>query len=545
MGGQQMGSGRPLRLRSPADDVTIIMTMNRLERERIVAATGTFFGVLLIVLFAVAVTSKGALKGPEAFVLRWAVLSLAVAFSALVAWLRWKFLGRELPSKFNAAMRTANESSSLAPISQSLPSGPVARAGSADIIAASKQAIVFRQHFPPQHGRSTLSFFGGAPVAPSGFRWPRPDGPGAQSKPFNFLMQIDCAAVPAPARLRMLPDRGVLYFFLDLTWGQPDAFRVLYEEAGDKDWTAIQPPVDLDLAFGNQATYVWKWTQSAQDCPKLLPKWTFEPVAIDIPPEHYHPDEREDDAPLLWPGEKVMAEALRAAQGEDLPYGHFSIRDFVDAQGAMGRPFATYPHDWRAVQICSGLLLDRLRGQHRLPGTAALQQLSEAERAALVMRLTDEAQSWFGRAESHLPFSAVPQAESDEFWLWLAGNTRLVRFVIIEAMTMSIEASLLDSQDAAARIPADVARRVHGRHALASQSEHGLFVTTPDRMLAPPVDVQGHQWERAKTHLLLLELSSNEGLGHHFGEGVYQFWITPEDLKARRFEKVELSADAY
>ena len=51
--------------------------------------------------------------------------------------------------------------------------------------------------------------------------------------------------------------------------------------------------------------------------------------------------------------------------------------------------------------------------------------------------------------------------------------------------------------------------------------------------------------DRAKAHLLLLELSSNGGLGHEFGEGVYQFWITPADLKARRFDKVALTADAY
>jgi hypothetical protein len=34
-------------------------------------------------------------------------------------------------------------------------------------------------------------------------------------------------------------------------------------------------------------------------------------------------------------------------------------------------------------------------------------------------------------------------------------------------------------------------------------------------------------------------------LGHHFGEGVYQFWITPADLRARRFDRVDLTADAY
>jgi hypothetical protein len=63
-------------------------------------------------------------------------------------------------------------------------------------------------------------------------------------------------------------------------------------------------------------------------------------------------------------------------------------------------------------------------------------------------------------------------------------------------------------------------------------------------MLAPPVDVQGHQTERAETHLLL-ELPSNEGRGHRFGEGPYQFWITPADLMAGRVDKVELTADAY
>ena len=43
----------------------------------------------------------------------------------------------------------------------------------------------------------------------------------------------------------------------------------------------------------------------------------------------------------------------------------------------------------------------------------------------------------------------------------------------------------------------------------------------------PPSYVQGNEEETAATHVMLLELSSDEGLGHHFGEGVYQFWILP------------------
>jgi hypothetical protein len=408
------------------------------------------------------------------------------------------------------------------------------------IAAAAKQAIVFRQHFPLRRQQS-LSFFGGAPVAPRGFRWPRPAG--TEPKPFSFLMQIDCAAVPAAARLELLPDRGVLYFFLDLKWAQADACRVLYVESGE-DWGAVEPPGDLGPAFGDEAAFVRKWTQSAQDCPRLLPKWTFEPVAIQIPAGD-RDELEEEDAPFLWPGEKGTAEALRAAQGEEVLANLFSVQDFVDGQDVMQRPFSNYPHDWRAVQVFTGLLLDRLRQPRHVPGIAKLRALSELERDALVVRISDDAQDWFNRAASHPPFAAMPQAESDQFWSWVTDKGWLVRFVISDALTISIEASLTDSQEAAERIPADVVRRVHSRHALAIRSERGLFASTPNRMLSAPVDVQGNQWERAKTHLLLLELSSNEGLGHHFGEGVYQFWITPDDLKARRFDKVELTADAY
>lgn len=66
-----------------------------------------------------------------------------------------------------------------------------------------------------------------------------------------------------------------------------------------------------------------------------------------------------------------------------------------------------------------------------------------------------------------------------------------LRFVITEAVTQSIEASLVESEEAAARIPADAAFRVRHRHALTVQTESGLLASTLDRMLAPPVDIQG------------------------------------------------------
>src|SRR5262245_8860661 len=245
-----------------------------------------------------------------------------------------------------------------------------------DTLATARQAILFRQHFPPRHDVSTLSFFGGVPIAPRGFRWPLSNGP-AKPKPFNFVMQIDCAAVPEAARLDMLPDRGVLYFFQDLTWGEPNAFRVIYEEDAAGDWAPVRPPDDLGPAFGS-STFGWEWPQSVEDCPTLLPKWTFDPVAIELPPLVYDPDE--GDAPVLWPGEKATAEILRAAQGQEVLSNPFSVENLIDAKGALVRPFDMYPHDWRAIRICSGLLIRMLQQQRPVSGIAALRGLSETER---------------------------------------------------------------------------------------------------------------------------------------------------------------------
>jgi hypothetical protein len=57
--------------------------------------------------------------------------------------------------------------------------------------------------------------------------------------------------------------------------------------------------------------------------------------------------------------------------------------------------------------------------------------------------------------------------------------------------------------------------------------------------------VQGHVEELVEDHLLLLELGSGSGPEHHFGEGVLQYLITPEDLAAGRFDRVKAVLSSY
>ena len=540
---------------------------------KILSALGTAFWVFLAQIFALAIAEGFGGLRINPFGSRTALLYLMLAVSLGAAVLRWRklkaleppsqpslgnypqssaaasegVLSPELQERLDRMMAKAQAEREASPapetMAAALAGGPAHNAAPSGgdkkrdelVEAASRQAILFRQYFPPPHDDRILSFWGGPPIAPAGFEWPR----SAAGKPLHFLMQVDCSAVPATARLGTLPNNGVLYFFLDLEWGEDGGHAVIHQPAGG-EWASVSPPDDLGPVFGKEATYSWAWAQTVEQCPMLFPKWPFEPIAIEVP-AFVPQDEEEEDYPALWP-ERAVEDRI-VATGDVAESNYFTIRDFVEGQ-TVRRPFQDFPHDWRAVQICSAMLVKRAEDTRRFP-QGQFREMDEAAREALLNGVADDAQRWFDRAGGQPPFDPVAEADRDSFWEILTAHDDLTRYMLTEAVVASIESSLAASAEAAARVPAEVADRVRSRHALAVRTETGFHVNIPDRMLAPPVDVQGNQWERATTHLLLLEISSNEGLGHRFGEGVYQFWIAPDDLRAGRFDLVELTSDAY
>jgi hypothetical protein len=507
------------------------------------------FGMLLLAFFAqtvllAVVESYGGIK-LEPFGSRDALFGLTATLSVLAAVARFVLSAPASESDRGASDTSASGHAS----SQTEPSArresstsprPIAQPNRADrrgeelIEAAARQAIVFRQLFPPPHDPGLRSFFGGAPFAPVSLVWPR----AANGVPLHFVLQVDCAAIPDAARLGALPDRGVLYFFLDLSWETHGARVVHCEDASGSHWQTVAPPGDLGPAFGKSAPHVWPWAQTMEQSPVLLPKWPFEPVAIALPE---NPD-KEEDGPWLWPG--AAAADLQRVQGGEVRSDYISIRDVVNGP-SLRRPFDGFPHDWRAVQICSAQLVHEADRARRYPRAGLFPELDEDAKDARFEAISIRAQQWFDRAAAQAPFDEVPRSEREDFWDFLTENAPLTSHVLTQALPPAIEASLAASAEAAVRVPAALAARLRSRHALAVTTDSGVHVNTPDRMLAPPSDIQGNQWERAMSHVLLLELSSNEGLGHHFAEGVYQLWITPGDLLARRFDRVEITADAY
>jgi hypothetical protein len=93
----------------------------------------------------------------------------------------------------------------------------------------------------------------------------------------------------------------------------------------------------------------------------------------------------------------------------------------------------------------------------------------------------------------------------------------------------------LADPDGATLIPPDVAAAMAPRHA---SREH--------QMLGEGLVVQVAADEMKDRYLLLLQLGRDPALNWTIGEmGPLQYWITPEDLAARRFENTLLTIEAY
>lgn len=117
----------------------------------------------------------------------------------------------------------------------------------------------------------TKSFFGGKPLLPSNFQWPRyADN---RSKPLSFLGQFDLEKVSSFDKEELLPKTGILSFFYDLDameWGDSpsvrDSFQVYYFAAGT-NLEQTDFPHDLDEEY--QLPLILLDFSSR----KSLPKW--------------------------------------------------------------------------------------------------------------------------------------------------------------------------------------------------------------------------------------------------------------------------------
>jgi Domain of unknown function (DUF1963) len=381
---------------------------------------------------------------------------------------------------------------------------------------STEQAILFRQHVPPRFDTKACSWFGGQPLAGPDFTWPMTQYAERANRPMTFMMQVDCAAIPAEARLGLLPDHGLIQLFMDLSQSTAKpGYDVRWVDAEPSKLVLARMPKGMPPAYGDQAADDHQWAAATDDparfAYRLLLRWTFDPVMADAPSDHG---------------------TVMKAKSATLP--HVEQSRAGEAAGA----FHGFPHDWRAVQIASGHLLARLPSGFDIVAEKHFPDQTSEELNALKTLTLAEAKMWFDKASASAPFDAVDTDTAEEIWAWLCQRHWAIDDFANDILLESAVASLCHSPTAANRVPLRLLPFIEAKRALAVNS-----ATT--RMLSANETLQTEPSDLTQTHIMLFEFVDDEALGHRFGGGVFQFWITPDDLAARRFEKVVLTAGAY
>lgn len=443
------------------------------------------------------------------------------------------------------------------------------------IEAARWRPIVFRPLKPKGPGADGLSFYGGEPIGPAGFVWPRSRG--SEGKPLSFVMQWDCAQLAAQDVTGLLPANGVLYCFLDLDWGESDGGgqgHCFLHHAGPTDgWEPIAVPADARPLFGTNGAYQMSGCSNLVDnaadhVPRILPRLPFAPVAFNYPAVELDEEEGEQ---LFW-GDKWAAEPLLAVQEAGGDDGG-PIRDIDAPRPEFARPFPAFPHDFGAIRVLAAAILDETRNPRPQITKLLLPDLSEEERSARFAMWHDEAKELFALGCQRPVGTPIEQQIADDVWRWAEERQALLRFGFDGLVVRTVNLSLGVDSKALDRVPEEWIDKAMQVHALASEymanegpdhSKPGgyeewrarqdagelkrgrnVHAPTPAHMFGPPSYVQGYVEELVDDHLLLLELTNCSGPEHHFGEGVLQYLITPDDLAAGRFDKVKSVLSGY
>lgn len=442
----------------------------------------------------------------------------------------------------------------------------------AAIEAARRRTIVFREIFPPPADPG-VSFYGGAPIGPHDMSWPR----GPDNLPLTPMMQWDCAALAALDPTGLLPKDGALYLFSSLEWGEDMLFRFLHVPGGGKEWAPLPLPADLPPVFRAEAVSNSILCSShvpegeKQDPPRLLPRWPFVPMALDLPAAPASDDGEEG---RFWQGGAAFNDALLRVQNpEEAPR-----RTEPRGNPRLERPFPGFPHDWAAVRVLAADALDHCRDFY-IRWETVDPSLSEERRKAQLERWREEALALYREATAEAPGRAIPSAQADMLWQRLSGLAPVFNLRFRGLVQSAVNLSLGLGNAGLATIPPDWIEACDTFHSLATvtfreeyqheyarrcglqsdldqhheqakaagalQTVRDVWAPTPDRMFGAPSFVQGYVEDHVDDWLLLLEISSQEMRGFSLGEGVIQLMIRPGDLAAGRFDRVEAVASSY
>ncbi|MEM1050748.1 MAG: DUF1963 domain-containing protein [Pseudomonadota bacterium] len=417
---------------------------------------------------------------------------------------------------------------------------------SAEVTAALRQPIVFRQFLPQSPVKDGLSFYGGQPIAPDDFQWPRERG--AQGgAPLQFIMQWDCSQLTEQDPTGLLPQDGVLYCFVNCDRGSDEPFlsghSFLHLRGPVSSWKPIAIPDDAGPALGKSGgSQISGCTDQIDNAhrsfPRILPRFPFAPIAFDYPSSG-------DQAHMAWSND-AAASALLEVQKNGVAVRGNSQKS-GNANDDLGRPFPAFPHDFGAIRVVASRMIDALQNPDQILAETLYPDLSDEERETQFAAWCEEAKELYllgiQRPEGH----KLEQIIADDIWQWVNHRKGVLGANYTAIAEEAVDLSLGVRSEALGSVPAEWINKAMDAHALAKEYEaedgadndHRICAPTPARIFGPASAGNNEAEALSHDHILLLELPSGAGPQHHFGGNVLQYWITADDLAAGKFDTVK------
>lgn len=388
--------------------------------------------------------------------------------------------------------------------------------------------------------RSDPSWFGGLPRLGAA-AWPR----GADGVPLPFVAQIDLAEIAAVHPETPLPKQGSLAFFLN-------GGAVIHVPAGATEPT--QPPQGLPPAF-EAGSHPLPQRPSRAARP-LFPFWPVELVRLRLPEGLPTPDEDIGEI------HRAQNEALKGLVKQRSTGFLIGVAQDEGVAG-VGKLW------WHGAQHVLLRLEDALDGAE---DAVARHEKWVGEAQADQARLAaDPQQLEHARAREARHRAMIPEARQQEAGLrdfiagfegFVAGNEpwtemsgddietlerlmaeahnrfpELCRFTVpqyLDDLRMLCLRAMITGEDAAAQaIPDDLLAIMNERYRLPPEEPHQMFGLAGCKQTALEDHLDDH---------LLLQIAYDTMPEFRFGDmGLWQFWISPADLAAGRFDRVELT----
>jgi uncharacterized protein YwqG len=440
------------------------------------------------------------------------------------------------------------------------PVPPITSEGREAIELGQRARLAIKHLFPPRLPQRSMSYFGGLPIVPDEFDWPTLHNREGVLERLNFLAQIDCSDLPPGPGRHLLPAKGYLYFFAPMSGAfGPDAmhFVTRYEpRQATQKWAPLDMPFTGTIEPADPMDLSWRGKRTHYDRVEIEFGWIQEPTDDEVVA-------RASEGYAFKVADKIRAEKLDAFYGpavspDPMLSAHHAPKN------ALWTPYAGFPINWSSARI----LRKFVEAYHREETEDVTKRLEAIGAAAdedpevQRLRTLQRELSALGSKISNAFFSTInaglkeydaPPVEVKEQILVLLEDLRTngmpsskerqfhhLRLPLVINQWLAIAAihgaeGGLTDPDGAPLIGPDVVAALAHRHA-----------SRKHRMLGAGDVVQVAADEMKDRHLLLLQLGPDVALDWTVGEmGPLQYWITPEDLAAKRFENTVLTIEAY